>query len=67
MVCENAANMIMTQTHHDNLATALRFVSTCSCQSVPEPRYRALAGKKDMVECQRRGGEVHEPPWGHCS
>ena len=43
---------------HDNLANALRLVvSACRCQSA-EPRYRALAGKKGMVECQRRGDIV---------
>ena len=43
----------MAQMHHDNLANALRLVvSACSCQSAAEPRYRALAGKKGMVECQ---------------
>ena len=45
----------MTQMRHDNLANALRLVvSACSCQSAAEPRYRALAGKKAMVECKRR-------------
>ena len=33
-------------------------VSACCCQSAAEPRYRALAGKKGMVECQRRGDIV---------
>ena len=33
-------------------------VSAGSCQSAAEPRYRALAGKKGMVECQRRGDIV---------
>ena len=66
VVCDKVAKM--TQMRHDNLANDLRLiVSACSCQSAAEPHYRALAGKKDMVECQRRGGEVHEPPWGHCS
>ena len=39
----------MIQMHHnrDNLANALRLlVSTCSCQSAGEPRYRALAGQE---------------------
>ena len=55
MVCEKAAKM--TQMRHDNRANALRLVvSTCSCQSTAKPRYRALAGKKGIVECQRRGG-----------
>ena len=54
MVCEKVAKM--TQMRHDNLANALRVVvSACSCQSVAEPRYLALASKKGMVECQRRG------------
>ena len=49
----------MTQMLHDNLANALRLVvSACSCQSAAEPRYRALAGEKGMVECQRRGDIV---------
>ena len=57
MACEKVANM--TQMRHDNLANALRLViSACSCQSAAEPRYRALAGKKGMVECQRRGDIV---------
>ena len=57
MVCEKVAKM--TQMRHDNLANALRLVvSACSCQSAAEPRYRALAGKKGMVECQRRGDIV---------
>ena len=57
MVCEKVAKM--TQMRHDNLATALRLVvSACSCQSAAEPRNRALAGKKGMVECQRRGDIV---------
>ena len=57
MVCEKVAKM--TQKRHDNLANALRLVvSACSCQSAAEPRYRALAGKKGMVECQRRGDIV---------
>ena len=56
MVYEKVAKM--TQMRHDNLENALRMVvSACSCQSAAEPRYRALAGKKGMVECQRhRGG-----------
>ena len=49
----------MTQIRHDNLVNALRLVvSACSCQSAAEPRYRTLAGKKGMVECQRRGDIV---------
>ena len=49
----------MIQMRHDNLANALRVVVfACSCQSVAEPRYRALAGKKGMVECQCRGDIV---------
>ena len=49
----------MTQMHHDNLANALRLVvSACNCRPAAEPRYRALAGKKGMVECQRRGDIV---------
>ena len=57
MVCEKVAKM--TQMRHDDLANALRLVvSACSCQSAAEPRYRALAGKKGMVECQRRGDIV---------
>ena len=50
MVCEKVAKM--TQMRHNNLANSLRLgVSTsCSCQSGAEPRYRALAGKKGMVE-----------------
>ena len=49
----------MTQMRHDNLANALRLVvSACRCQSAAEPRYRALVGKKGMVECQRRGDIV---------
>ena len=57
MVCEKVAKM--TQMRPDNLANALRLVvSTCSRQSSAEPRYRALAGKKGMVECQRRGDIV---------
>ena len=49
----------MTQMRHDNLANALRLiVSAGSCHSEAEPRYRALAGKKGMVECQRRGDIV---------
>ena len=57
MVCEKVAKM--TQMRHDNLANALRLVfSACSCQSAAEPRYRALADKKGMVECQRQGDIV---------
>ena len=57
MVCKKVAKM--TQMRHDNLANALSLVvSACSCQSAAEPRYRALAGKKGMVECQRRGDIV---------
>ena len=57
MVCEKVAKM--TQMRHNNLANALRLVvSAGSCQSAAEPRYRALAGKKGMVECQRRGDIV---------
>ena len=57
MVCEKVARMI--QMRYDNLANALRLVvSACSCQSVAELRYRALAGKKSIVECQRRGDIV---------
>ena len=42
-----------------SLANALRLVvSACGCQSAAEPRYRAMAGKKGMVECQRRGDIV---------
>ena len=53
MVCEKVAKM--TQMRHADLANALRLVvSACSCQSAAEPRYRALAGKKGMIECQRR-------------
>ena len=49
----------MTRMRHDNLANALCLVVfACSCQSTAEPRYRALAGKKGMVECQRRGDVV---------
>ena len=56
MVCEKVARM--THVRHDNLANALRLVvSACRCQSA-EPRYRALAGKKGIVECQRRGDIV---------
>ena len=51
MVCEKVAKM--TQMRHDNLV-----VSACSCQSAAEPRCRALASKKGMVECQRRGDIV---------
>ena len=57
MVCEKVAKM--TQMRHDNLANALRLVvSACSYQSEAEPRYRTLAGKKGMVEFQRRGDIV---------
>ena len=57
MVCEKVAKM--TEMRHDNLANALRLVvSACSCQSAAEPRYRALTGKKGMVECQRQGDIV---------
>ena len=57
MVCENVAKM--TQMRHDNLANASRLViSDCSCQLATEPRYRAVAGKKGMVECQRQGDIV---------
>ena len=57
MVCEKVAKM--TQMRHDNLANALRLVvPACSCQSAAEPCYRALAGKKGMVEYQRRGDIV---------
>ena len=53
MACEKVAKV--TQMRHDNLANALRLVvSACSCQSAAEPPYRALAGKKGMVECKRR-------------
>ena len=62
MVCEKVAKM--TQMRHDNLANDLRLVvSACSCQSAAEPHYRALAGKKDMAECQRRGDIVVVLPW----
>ena len=57
MVCEKVAKM--TQMRHDYLANAWRLVaSACSCQSAAEPRYQALAGKKGMVESQRRGDIV---------
>ena len=57
MVCEKVAEM--TQMRHDNLANALRLViSACSCQLAAELRYQALAGKKGMVECQRRADIV---------
>ena len=57
MVCEKVAKM--TQMRHDNLANASRLVlSACSCQSAAELRYRALACKKGIVECQRRGDIV---------
>ena len=59
MVCQKVANMTQLQKRHDNLAIALRlFVSACTCQSSAEPRYRALAGKKGMVECQCPGDIV---------
>ena len=49
----------MTQVRHDNLADALLLVvSAYSSQSAAELRYRALAGKKRMVECWHRGGIV---------
>ena len=35
--------------------------SPCSCQAAAEPRYRALAGKKGIVECQRRGDIMTVP------
>ena len=54
MVCEKVAKM--TQMRQDNLANALRLVvSACTSQSAGDSCYRALAGKKDMVECQCRG------------
>ena len=57
MVCEKVGKI--TQMRHDNLTNALRLVvSACSCQSAAEPRYRAMASKKGMVECQRRGDIV---------
>ena len=50
MVCEKVAKM--TKMRHENLANALGLVvSACSCQSAAERRYRALAGRKGMVEC----------------
>ena len=61
MVCEKVAKM--TKMRHDNLANALRLVvPACSCNSAAEPRDRALAGKKGMEECQRRGDNVAVPP-----
>ena len=61
MVCEKVAKM--SHMRHDNLANALRLVVyACSCQSAAEPRYRALASKKGMVECQRRGDFVSMLP-----
>ena len=57
MVCEKVAKM--SQMRHAILANALHLVvSACGCQSAAEPRYRTLAGKKRMVECQRRGDIV---------
>ena len=57
MVCEKVAKM--TQMRHDNLSNALRLVVfACTRQSAAEPRYRAVAGKKGMNECQRRGDIV---------
>ena len=43
--------------HRDcHTRTDLRLVvAACSCQSAAEPRYRVLAGKKGMVECQGQG------------
>ena len=62
MVCEKVAKM--TEMRHDNVANALRLVvSACSCQSAAQPRYRALAGKKGMVECQRRCDILAVLPW----
>ena len=37
-------------------------VSPCSCQAAAKPRNRALAGKKGIVECQRRGDTVAVMP-----
>ena len=57
MVHEKVAKM--TQMRHDCPANALCLVvSTCSCESAAEPRYRALASKKGMVERQRRADIV---------
>ena len=56
-VCGKVAKM--TQMGHDNLANALRLVvSACSCRPAAEPCYRALVGKKGMVEWQCRGDIV---------
>ena len=53
----------MCHASYDNLASALRLVvSACSCQSAAEPRYRALAGQKGIMECQRRGEIVAMMP-----
>ena len=44
---------------HVSCGTCKRLVvSACSCQLAAEPRYRAVAGKQGMVECQRRGDIV---------
>ena len=44
---------------HGKLANTLRLVvSAHSCQLAAEPRYRALAERKGMVECQLRGDIV---------
>lgn len=58
MVCKQVAKL--TQMRHDNLARALRLVtSAASLQSAMEPRYRALAGKgAGAVEKNRRGDIV---------
>ena len=57
MVCKQVAKM--TQMRHDHLAHALRqVISAASLQSAMEPRYRALAGKRGLVECNRRGDIV---------
>ena len=62
MDCGKVAKM--TQLRHDNLENALRLVvSACSCQSAVEPRCRALASKKGMVECQHRRDIVAVLPW----
>ena len=59
MVCEKVGKMTQIKMRHDNLVHALRLVvSACSSQSAAEPRYRALAGKKGMVECQCWGDIV---------